>query len=125
MLNGTASEAELELAAARLRFVILASRWALDGRQAATLLGVEGELDLLRFGEHLYPLSREAERRMRILLELDALLRRYPPARVAPAMWLRCPNDDLVDELTPLEVLGFGPDAARQMLDHLRKWFED
>jgi hypothetical protein len=125
MLNGAASEAELELTAARLRFVILTSRWALDGRQAATLLGIKGKLDLLGFGESLNPLSRDAERRMRILLELDSLLRRYPPARVAPAMWLRCPNDDLVDELTPLEVLAFGSDAARQMLDHLRKWLEE
>lgn len=106
------------------RFMVVGARWCLSSAQVANLLGLPGalhpafdEADLvwaLRCGKG------EAERRMRLLVDVDGKLCRLVPHDRDLAAWLRTPSVGYIDELaTPLDAMASGAAAVRALRDYL------
>lgn len=113
-----------EVAALADRFMVLGARWCLDGVQVASLLGVATTLDVI-FDEvdvawSVMRSGRDAERRMRLLIDVDGKLCRLVPDSRDIASWLRTPSVGYIDELaTPLEAMSSGAAAIRALRDYL------
>lgn len=115
---------EDKVAAAVDRFMVVGARWCLDSMQVAGLLGLSTSLDVM-FDEAdiVWAVRREgrdAERRMRLLVDVDGLLCRLVPNCRDIAAWLRTASVGYIDELaTPLEAMTSGAAAIRTLRDYL------
>lgn len=115
-----------EVAALVDRFMALGAHWCLDNVQVTALLGIDAELDVF-FDEAdlLWAIARsgcDAERRMRLLVEVDGLLVRLVPDPRAVAGWLRSPSVGYENELvTPMVALSSGAPAIRALRNLLEQ----
>ena len=117
-------DARTELMAVVNRFMVLGARWCLDDAQVVELLGLRRPLDPM-FDEDdiavgVQIAGTDAERRMRLLVEVDVLLPRLlGDADVIP-VWLRSPSVGYADEqVTPLVALASGASAALALRNYL------
>jgi len=110
-----------DLGGARARFACVAARWALDARAAAGLLGLSGDWSGRSLMEVVGGVGPDAEARMRLACDVDALLwRLVPDAEVAD--WLRSTGVGYEDEnVTPLHALSSGAPALRALRRHLEE----
>lgn len=112
MLNEQDRCAREELGVVRSQFDAVVDRWALAEREAGALLGQHA----WRTGR----LTADAEGRLRLLLDVDALLD-LVLGEVAVADWLRAPNDAFVGRPTPLAAMSEG----RHVIRGVRNVLED
>ena len=113
-----------EVAALVDRFMVVGARWCLDSVQVAALLGVPATLDVMFDEAALVWAVRRggngAERRMRLLADVDGMLCRLVPDSRDIAAWLRTPSVGYIDDLaTPLEAMASGAAAIRALRDYL------
>lgn len=113
-----------EMAALVDRFMVVGARWCLDSVQVASLLGVPPKLDVLFDEVDLVWAVRcggaDAERRMRLLVDVDRMLWRLVPDSRNVAAWLRSPSVGYADEtVTPLVAMASGATAIRGLRDYL------
>jgi len=117
-------EARTELMAVADRFMVLGARWCLDDRQVVDLLGLQRPIhpmfdeDDVAVGVRMA--GADAERRMRLLVEIDVLLPRLVGDADAIPLWLRSPSVGYADErVTPLVALASGASAALALRNYL------
>ena len=113
-----------EMAALVDRFMVLGARWCLDNVQVASLLGVDVGLDVMfDEGDLVWALQhggKDAERRMRLLADVDSKLCRLVSDSRDIASWLRTPCVGYTDEtVTPLDALSSSAAAVRALRDYL------
>lgn len=106
------------------RFMVVGARWCLDSVQVAALLGVAPTLDVMfDEGDLVWAVRRggaDAERRMRLLVDVDGLLWRLVPDSRDVAAWLRSSSVGYADEtVTPLVAMASGAAAIRALRDYL------
>jgi hypothetical protein len=106
------------------RFMVLGARWGLDSVQVAALLGVSADIEVMfDEGDLVWVLRRggcDAERRMRLLVDVDGMLVRLVPNSRDIAVWLRSPVVGYIDEMvTPLAAMSSGAAAIRALRDYL------
>ncbi|MDE1918562.1 MAG: hypothetical protein KGJ57_21180 [Sphingomonadales bacterium] len=107
------------------RFMVLGARWCLSADQIRDLLAIDAMPVFLHeedLSERLRTAGDDAERRMRLLVDVDRLLvRLVPDIRAIPA-WLRsCGVGFASERVTPLEALSSGPGAIRALRNHLEQ----
>lgn len=116
---------ETEMSITVDRFMTVGARWCLDGRQIASLLGItnviheafdEADVEVaVREG------GRDAERRMRLLIDVDTLLSRLVPEPDAVPVWLRTASVGYVDDaVTPLVALASSAGAILSLRNYLQ-----
>lgn len=115
-----------EMAALVDRFMVVGARWCLDSVQVASLLGVDDMLDIMfDEGDLVWAVTRggaDAERRMRLLVDVDCLLWRLVPDSRDVAAWLRSASVGYADEtVTPLAAMASGATAIRSLRDLLER----
>lgn len=108
------------------RFMVVGARWCLNSVQVALLLGVPANLDVMfDEGDIIWAVRRggiDAERRMRLLVDVDAMLIRLVPDSRDIASWLRSPSVGYADEtVTPLVAMSSGAPAIRALRDYLQQ----
>jgi len=103
------------------RFMVLGARWCLDNVQVAALLGVDVRLEVMfDEGDVVWAVQRsgvDAERRMRLLNQVDGLLVRLIPDTHEVARWLRDKSVGYLDDMvTPLVAMADGGAPAIRAL---------
>jgi hypothetical protein len=114
-----------EMAATARRFVLVAERWCLTLPEIGGLLGIDPHADLqlsgFDLGLALDNLGEDAERRMRLLVDVDGLLPRLIGEGDA-GEWLRNSTVGLEGvRVLPLEALSRGPGAIRSLRNFLQE----
>jgi hypothetical protein len=88
-------------------------RWALDGCERTALLGGGAEGSVTDVATYRLP---TAERRMRLVVELELILERVFADEERTRTWLRQPNRNLGGR-TPIEVMAQSPEWIRWLID--------
>lgn len=114
-MSGEIRPAPMPLAGVLARWDALAIRWGLDGEERSGLLGerIEGPID----DESTYDIPG-AERRMRLLVELEPVVAAVLVDEGRTREWLRRPNRQLGDR-APIDVMSRSPEWIRWLIDSL------
>lgn len=114
-MNGGSDGVTMPLRGVLARWDALAIRWGLDGDERSALLGgvhVEAVDDISSYG------LPTAERRMRLLVALEPILRGVFVDEERIREWLRLPNRNLCHR-TPLETMAQSTEWIRWLINVL------
>lgn len=104
------------------RFMVLGARWCLNDVQVATLLSLDVMFDKAVLLSAVRRGGVEAEHRMQLLVDVDAMLRRLVPDGCDVAVWLRSQSVGYADDtMTPLDAMVIGAPGIRVIRDYLSR----